>query len=898
MCTNRKRDARLAWSLATYIGILVFPTAMLAKSTPSLSLSNSNLTFGTVMLSSTSAAQVVTLSNSGNAALVISSIGSSGEFNENNTCKVAMKQNSTCTISVSFSPDATGSQSGSVTIYDNAPGSPHQISLTGIGAQPLPQVVISAAALEFGNLTIQTQSQMQALTLSNTGQASLSIGSISVTGDFAQTTTCGSSLTAGSNCSIQVTAKPTSVGARAGTLTIVDNAPGSPHLVALSSNGLTAPEATSSTSISGIWANEGGDKVTRDELRASRHVENSTGTVINRAWDGQTVKLSGARNEVVSFNLVLEAANAAANNVAVRFDTLTGPGGATISSTPTSGDGVFNWVGRNIELFYVRYLQIKGLSYFGYYKGDERQVPVRFQRPWTGNGNGMGGWTDRPDHDKFYPDIMVPLELVPTFSIAQAQNQSIWSDIYVPKNIPGGTYTGKISVIENGVTTHEVPVSLTVQNFNLPDATASKTMVNLDTTDIMWRYAAGTGGYVNWSSIEGRKIAGITDKYFELFHRHKISLVGENECPVADRPCDSGLPRLNGSLFTAQYGYDGPGVNTPEGIYSIGTYGTWGAASYGVPDWKHNQGLFQNHIDNYASWFAQNSPKTEYFLYLEDEPSRANFSQVETWAQWIAQDPGPGKNMLSLSTVDAVTARNFIPTLSIPVTAAGIGACPTSSPCDPAATMASAADFYRNTPGRRFWGYNDGRPGTGTAMTEDDGISMRTLPWTQYKMNIDRWFYWYANVNTPSNWFQTATTWGSVSYFDGSLGLYGNDGTSNGNGLLVYPGTDVNHTSDSYGVNGPIASLRLKEWRRGIQDTDYLALANRINPGATKAIVNQAIPKALWENPAPNNDPSYFVGPVSWSSNPDDWETKRAQLSQMISNYCTANPSSGVCVGN
>jgi hypothetical protein len=202
------------------------------------------------------------------------------------------------------------------------------------------------------------------------------------------------------------------------------------------------------------------------------------------------------------------------------------------------------------------------------------------------------------------------------------------------------------------------------------------------------------------------------------------------------------------------------------------------------------------------------------------------------------------------------------------------------------------------TPGRKFWGYNDGRPATGTAVTEDDGVSMRTLPWTQYKMGIDRWFYWYANVNTPSDWFQTPTTWGSVSYFDSSLGQYGSDGTSNGNGLLVYPGTDVNHPSDSYGVNGPFASLRLKEWRRGIQDTDYLQLARQIDAAATQAIVSQAMPKALWENPAPGGDPSYFIGPVSWSSNPDDWEAKRAQLTQMISNYCSANPSSSVCGSN
>lgn len=898
MCTNRKRDRKSAKSLAIYLGILVFPTALLARTTPSFSLSKTDLSFGTVTVGSTSAAQVVTVSNSGNTALVISSISASGDFTESNTCSATLKKHADCTLSVSFRPASSGARTGAVTIHDNAPGSPHQISLAGSGVQLSPQAVVSPNALQFGDLTVQTQSATQSLTLTNTGGAPLTISDISASGDFSQTSTCGSSLASGLNCAIQISAKATSVGSRLGTLTITDNAPGSPHTVALSSNGLAAPSATQSSGISAIWANEGGDKVTRDELRASRHIENLTGTVINRAWDGRSVTLSSARNEVVSFNLVLEAANAAADNVAVKFDTLTGPGGVTISSAPTSGDGVFNWVGRNIELFYVRYLQIHGLSYFGYFKGDERQVPVRFQRPWTGNGAASGGWTDRPDHDKFYPDIMVPIELVPAFSIGSAQNQSIWSDIYVPKNAPAGTYTGKISVLENGVVTHEVPVTLTVRNFNLPDTPSSKTMINVDTTDIMWRYVTGTGGYANWASDDGHKIAGITDKYFELFHRHKLSVIGENECPAADHPCDSALPRLNGSLFTAQNGYDGPGINTPEGIYSIGTYGTWGAATYGVPDWKHDQGLFQGHIDNYASWFAQNMPNTDYFLYLEDEPSASDFGQVETWAQWIAQDPGPGKNMRSLATVNAVSAQSFIPTLDIPVTAAGIGACPTSSPCDSGATLASAADYYKNTPGRKLWGYNDGRPATGTAMTEDDGVSMRTLPWTQYKMGVDRWFYWYANVNTPSDWFQNPVTWGSVSYFDPSLGQTGSDGTSNGNGLLVYPGTDVSHPSDSYGVNGPFASLRLKEWRRGIQDTDYLALANQIDPAATQAIVSQAMPEALWENPAPGGDPTYFIGPISWSSNPDDWEAKRAQLSQMISDYCTANPSSSTCVSN
>src|SRR5436305_3010484 len=271
--------------------------------------------------------------------------------------------------------------------------------------------------------------------------------------------------------------------------------------------------------ISGVWANEGGDKVTQDELRATRHTENLTGKVINRAWDGTTVLLSGARNEVVSFNLVLEAASAAASNVSVSFDTLTGPNGAVIQSTPASGNGVFNWVNRPIELFYTRYLQIKGLSFFGYYKGDELDYPTRFRLPVANaNGNGIGGWTDRPDHDKFYPDILVPLELSQNFTISAGQNESIWGDVYIPKSAPSGTYSGNITVREGSTVSRVIPVQLTVYNFELPDVASAKVMAPFNTSDIMWRYATGYGGSTNPSSTDGQRVVTITNRYYELFH--------------------------------------------------------------------------------------------------------------------------------------------------------------------------------------------------------------------------------------------------------------------------------------------------------------------------------------------------------------------------------------------
>src|SRR5205823_4349677 len=174
-----------------------------------------------------------------------------------------------------------------------------------------------------------------------------------------------------------------------------------------------------------VWVNSGDDKVTRDELRAADGMD-----VTSSVWDGQTIRLFGARNEVVNFNVVLEA-RAGAAGVSVSFDSLTGPNGAMISSRPAEGEGVFDFVDRNIELFFVRYLPDKGLSLVPYDTYDEHRVPAKLRRPWTGERYGSGTWADRRNHDRYDPEIAVPLELVSTFPIAASSNQSIWSDIHI-----------------------------------------------------------------------------------------------------------------------------------------------------------------------------------------------------------------------------------------------------------------------------------------------------------------------------------------------------------------------------------------------------------------------------------------------------------------------------------
>ncbi len=112
---------------------------------PAVSLSPTSLSFGDQQVNTTSAASTVTLTNSGNAALIINSIGlsgtNSGDFAQSSSCPSSsstLAAGDSCTISVTFTPTATYSRSASVTITDNASGSPQSVALSGTGVPGAP----------------------------------------------------------------------------------------------------------------------------------------------------------------------------------------------------------------------------------------------------------------------------------------------------------------------------------------------------------------------------------------------------------------------------------------------------------------------------------------------------------------------------------------------------------------------------------------------------------------------------------------------------------------------------------------------------------------------------------------------------------------------------------------
>lgn len=114
-------------------------------------------------------------------------------------------------------------------------------------------VSLSPTSLSFASLIVGSTSGGQGVTLTNNGGTALTITSITATGDFSQTNTCGAAVGAGASCAISVTFKPTAGGARTGSVTISDNAPSSPQTITLSGTGqdfTMAAASGSSTSAS------------------------------------------------------------------------------------------------------------------------------------------------------------------------------------------------------------------------------------------------------------------------------------------------------------------------------------------------------------------------------------------------------------------------------------------------------------------------------------------------------------------------------------------------------------------------------------------------------------------------------------------------------------------------
>ncbi len=149
---------------------------------------------------------------------------------------------------------------------------------------------------------------------------------------------------------------------------------------------------------------------------------------------------------------------------------------------------------------------------------------------------------------------------------------------------------------------------------------------------------------------------------------------------------------------------------------------------------------------------------------------------------------------------------------------------------------------------------------------DSDAIDFRVTPWIAWRYGIQQYFLWYSNY-----YFQGDSR---INPYRDHYRIYSGNHTW-GDGILFYPGEDVEFPEDSRQLAGPIASIRMKNWRRGQQDYGYLRLA--VDAGLAveaSAAAESVVPAALHEVTADE--------PARWACRGHLYERRRRRLEELL----------------
>jgi hypothetical protein len=578
-----------------------------------------------------------------------------------------------------------------------------------------------------------------------------------------------------------------------------------------------------------VWAVDDGEKVKREDLNHPLATSSD-----NPVWDGVKIALFGARNEIVAFQLILESAAAGAEDIDV-FITDLSRGSYSIPNSRAGSSDPYDYRGKHIELFLEHYIKI------------------------TDPSRGGSAWSQaaKPSSDYlgWVPDALIPLSVDQElggapFDIPANSNQGIWVDLWIPPNAPEGLYTGEIQIYSGDQLSHRIPLELSVFNFTIPDESHFPNMFAMAGGEIATRHGV---------KIDTDEYYEIETRYHQMAHRHRFDLVQAVRNLSQMRRYHHRY--LTGKLYTDRYGYDGPGEGIGNQTFSIGLYGNV-PTDYGSkpPDWS-KESWWQG-SNEWAAWFQDNAPHVYISKFLlPDEPdSESDLRAIQAQADWSHSNPDIGNSIPTFITtwIDS-DYQGYADVWST-------SANHTLSDTTPGTDSEDVKSEIEA--GNALGVYNGYRPATGATVIDTDAIDFRVIPWIGWKYDLDHYFYW------------STTYWTDLQHDAKRWNIFTNPRTAtvqrNGSGTFFYPGEDNVYYEEDRGLPGPIASIRMKNWRRGMQDYEYLWLAQELGLGSeVERLVDQIVPAALWD--ASRDDP------ISWPSRGYGFETIRQELAELIS---------------
>ena len=585
------------------------------------------------------------------------------------------------------------------------------------------------------------------------------------------------------------------------------------------------------------------------------------GPVPHEAWlfdaDRGAVTLHAARNETVAFQVVLKG-NGVSPPLKARLvlSDLQGPG-ATIKAAVHSAR------------FLEHYVWVEP---GGYTWGAPSQV-----LPWP----------------EFYPDALIPFTTrcgsgavaagrtnVDTFDVPprDGASQAVWVELYVPSQTAPGQYRGAVTVSAGGASL-KLPLELKVHRASLPDRPTVHAVGELYAP----YKAEGVGQDV--SKPAWQRMAHC---YQQLAHRHRAVFVErmgdikgldelhEDPPPGAWLPYDEAFgPALTGALFTPARGYtSGPGRGVPVAAWRT----PWAQPFNG----RLKGPLSAEEIEKYrrlARVFAAHAAakkwdQSYFFAYIFDEVEggidvdsdeqrgqrkeqdsevylRLAHGQMRRVQQALDQGAGGRKIHLMWTSHANPTAWSG---------REGVDLAGTIRLWVPNAAAADVGFLAgRARAGEQIWFYHHGHPSVGLHAINAPGAEMRTWGAIAARYGFGGMFMWAVNLSDTVEPYRKPS--------------YKRDDDRFGNGTLVYPGAKLT-TIGWPALNEPVPSIRLKLWRRGLQDAELATLARKAgHADEVQRQLKALIPRALSEG----------RGDAAWSVEPEVWFRARLKLLKLAS---------------
>ena len=511
-----------------------------------------------------------------------------------------------------------------------------------------------------------------------------------------------------------------------------------------------------------VWAVHDSEKIERD-------AKNHPARARNSVWDGRTVRIFGARNEVVAFQVIVEADARGIGELSLRLPALDAARDR-IAYRPPSADPT-DYTGRPIQIFAERYMLVTTPSHASWVY--DRGSPAAPPDP--------TGWK--------------PVQLVPEnarrgrgglpVAVRPGENQAIWIEVYIDRDRTPGLYRGAIE-IRAGRVRRVVPIALDVFNFTLPDENSMHAMLF-------------------YSSDQPQLYHGrnLDTAYHRLAHRHRVELVQAYD----ERTLPQVWGRFSGTDFTAEQGYEGPGAGTGNVLAPRTFYGPGREFDDRPSAWSRS--------DAWMTFLRDKLPRAITFLYMPDEPRPPEYARILSLADNIHSNPGPGRALPIFVTSKYVEALDQ----AIDIWCSG----PKGFRLDQVARERAR--------GREYWFYNGGRPAGAAITIEAPATDARATIWAAFKHDVRVYFYWYAvhwRHNSQKQGERNQNVWADTITFDNRRQANRSPedaGYIHGDGVLMYPGEERLHPDEDRGVPGPIATIQLANFRRGLQDHQYLTLA-------------------------------------------------------------------------